>query len=154
MSRSLTSNASNAAFSFIEYEFVRSSVDFSSFKKDDGLEIDFNPKGVYDEDTGRFRLNLRFRVFAGYYKRRDVSDIKNIVSVDCVAMFKFREALALEELPNYFFANSIAILYPYIRAFVSTLTLQSNHAPVMLPTFNVSPLGEELKANTVVGSLS
>lgn len=54
------------------------------------------------------------------------------------------------EIPNYFYANSLAIIFPYIRAFVSTITLQSNMHPIVLPTVNLMGLSEKLKRNTDV----
>lgn len=54
------------------------------------------------------------------------------------------------EIPDYFYANSLAIIFPYIRAFVSTITLQSNMHPIVLPTVNLMGLSEKLKRNTDV----
>lgn len=48
-----------------------------------------------------------------------------------------------------FYANSIAIVFPYIRAFISTVTLQANLvSPILLPTMNLTSLGERLMNNT------
>ena len=47
-----------------------------------------------------------------------------------------------------FISNSIAILFPYVRAFVSTLTLQANIKPILLPTLNLSSLQDILRENT------
>lgn len=41
----------------------------------------------------------------------------------------FESARTLEDIPDYFYANSIAILFPYVRAFVSTVSLQANIPP-------------------------
>ncbi|EXZ22215.1 pretranslocase subunit SecB family protein, partial [Bacteroides fragilis str. S13 L11] len=54
----------------------------------------------------------------------------------------------LAEIPNFFYPNSIAILFPYVRAFVSTLTLQANIKPILLPTLNLSSLQDTLRENT------
>lgn len=42
----------------------------------------------------------------------------------------------------------MAILFPYIRAFVSTVTLQANVMPILLPTVNLSSLESRLRENT------
>jgi preprotein translocase subunit SecB len=34
--------------------------------------------------------------------------------------------------------NGVAILYPYLRAFVSTLTIQAGIPPIVLPTVNLT----------------
>ena len=70
------------------------------------------------------------------------------ILVNCVASFKFKENISLAEIPNFFYPNSIAILFPYVRAFVSTLTLQANIKPILLPTLNLSSLQDILRENT------
>lgn len=56
--------------------------------------------------------------------------------------------MELKDIPDFFYANSIAIIFPYIRAFVSTLTLQANIPPIVLPTLNLSQLRTILRDNT------
>ena len=70
--------------------------------------------------------------------------------VNCVAWFEFQDVERIEDIPDYFYANSIAILFPYVRAFVSTLTLQANVPPMVLPTLNLFPLQKILQENTIV----
>ena len=72
-----------------------------------------------------------------------------VVNVRCVARYSFHDIHSLDEVPDYFYSNSIAILFPYVRAFVSTLTLQANVAPILLPTLNLSELQNVLKENTL-----
>lgn len=48
-----------------------------------------------------------------------------------------------ENNPEIFKRNAIAILYPYVRAIVSTYTANANITPVILPTINVNKLIEE-----------
>jgi len=54
-------------------------------------------------------------------------------------MFNFEtDEEITEEFKNSHFPkiNAPAIAYPYLRAYVSNLTLQSGVTPVMLPTIN------------------
>ena len=72
-----------------------------------------------------------------------------VVQLESVALFQMEESVkSVDDIPNYFYANSIAIVYPYLRAFVSTLTLQSNAKPMVLPTMNLSSLESDLRKNT------
>lgn len=48
------------------------------------------------------------------------------IKVHCSAVFNFGCSIKFEEIPSYFYANSIAIIFPYVRAFISTVTLQAN----------------------------
>ena len=47
------------------------------------------------------------------------------------------------ESPKVFQANAIAILYPYIRAIVSTYTSAANTQPLILPAINVNAMLEK-----------
>lgn len=60
-------------------------------------------------------------------------------NLDIEAMFDFlTDEEISEEFKNSHFPeiNAPAIAYPYLRAYVSNLTLQSGVTPVMLPTIN------------------
>lgn len=72
-----------------------------------------------------------------------------VVQLESIALFQMEDNVkTIDEIPDYFYANSIAIVYPYLRAFVSTLTLQSNAKPMVLPTMNLSSLEGDLRKNT------
>ena len=91
--------------------------------------------------------NLTF-VFVAWENNKTQEDFA--VKVKCNAEFQFNGAIGLDEIPAFFYPNSIAIVFPYVRAFVSTLTLQANVQPMLLPTINLSSLQETLRKNTEV----
>lgn len=39
---------------------------------------------------------------------------------------------------KFFEKNAIAILFPYLRAIVSTYTVNANVAPILLPAMNIN----------------
>lgn len=127
-----------ALFALKDYYFEKASFDFS--QQGGGLSLLFNPSGCYYKDSKTYVLNVEFKA----YRKEE----QNIVSVTCVAEFVFNDEILLENIPEYFYTNSIAIMFPYIRSFVSTLSLQANVIPIILPTLNLSDLGEQLKKNT------
>lgn len=132
----------SAAFSFKRYKFVKSSFDLSNVGVKTALEMNINPSGRFSEKKKEFLLQFDFS--AHDEKKRKV------VSITCVAEFSFLNVKSFSDIPEYFYANSIAIVFPYVRAFISTLTLQANVAPLVLPTMNLSSLKEQLLQNTVV----
>uniref|UniRef100_UPI003FD8DEC3 protein-export chaperone SecB n=1 Tax=Alloprevotella sp. TaxID=1872471 RepID=UPI003FD8DEC3 len=73
-----------------------------------------------------------------------------VIKVSCEASFSFGNKISIEEIPEYFYPNCLAIIFPYVRAFVSTVSLQANVQPVVLPTINLMGLTEELKEQTKV----
>lgn len=130
-----------AKFQFIGYKFNKISIDYSNYPADNPIEISFNPHGTYSEEKSLFNL---FFVF----KASQVEGNKLFAEISCEGDFQFPENLEFNEIPDYFYLNSIAILFPYIRAFISIITIQTNQAPFILPTLNLSYLKEELKKNS------
>lgn len=130
-----------AAFKLQKYIFDKVNIDLENLKNDSQLSLDINPSGIYSAETGIFQLIFVFTAFQGDNR---------VISVRCVSEYKFQELTPYEELPRMFYANSIAILFPYVRAFVSTVTLQANIPPILLPTMNLTSLGEKLQAQTTI----
>lgn len=50
---------------------------------------------------------------------------------------------SLESPGEKYLPNAIAILFPYLRSFISTITAQSGMPPFILPTFNILALLEQ-----------
>ena len=130
-----------ARFSFKSFRILDSELHFA--KVTGNLNLQFYPEGLFDADNHQYHLHLSFRAI------NDNSDEEVVVQLESIALFQMEDTVTtVEEIPNYFYPNSIAIVFPYLRAFVSTLTLQSNAKPLVLPTMNLSSLEEELRRNT------
>jgi len=130
-----------AKFSFKAFRILDAELHFA--KVSGNLNLQFYPEGVFDADKHQYHLHLSFRAI------NDNSEDEVVVQLESIALFQMEDMVTkVEEIPNYFYANSIAIVFPYLRAFVSTLTLQSNAKPMVLPTMNLSSLEEELRRNT------
>lgn len=129
-----------AAFSLENYRFEKIEIDYSNYSKD--ISIKFTPSGEYDSKKGVFKLSF---IFTAINEEENLDFVK----IECVSEFEFEEKLSFEEIPGYFYRNSIAIVFPYMRSFVSTVTLQANVNPIILPTLNLSDLEKPLKENTV-----
>ena len=70
------------------------------------------------------------------------------IEIKAIANYVFENGIELEKLNNFFYINAPALLFPYIRAFISTLTNLSGFEPINLPTLNMTKLGDDLKRNT------
>lgn len=130
-----------AAFSLEQYRFEKIEIDFSK-KESNDLDIGFSPTGKFYTEKAIYELNFKFVAHNG-------NPDNAFVKIECIANFKFEDGILFDDIPSYFYRNSIAILFPYIRAFISTVTLQANIPPIVLPTMNLSSLEEPLKKNTV-----
>ncbi len=131
-----------AVFALKNYSFVRAALNLEEIPVECSFALKFEPSGIYDKNTGTYLLSLVFKAIYG--------DNVEAVNVKVQAVFQFKEALLFEDIPPFFFSNSIAIIFPYVRSFVSTITLQANVAPIILPTLNVSVLQDELRIHTAV----
>lgn len=131
----------NAAFRLENYFFDKVVLNLSSLQRETTFDIDFVPSGEFYADKDKYILTFVFTA-------KDDSTKEEVVNIRCVATFVFRDLNDAKDIPDYFFNNSIAILFPYVRAFVSTVTLQANVAPMVLPTLNLSDLRNILIAHT------
>ena len=109
------------------------------------LELSLSPAGCFYAEKGEFELLFDF-----FAKSNKDGVSKDVVHVACKASFKFVNIHDLDKIPDYFYANSIAIIFPYVRAFISTVTLQDNVPPIVIPTLNLSALRNSLISNTMV----
>ncbi|MGO5524346.1 protein-export chaperone SecB [Phocaeicola plebeius] len=132
------------AFRFNNYYFTRAKIEFpTQSERNLDLNVKFIPKGEFIKNDSIFNLYLTVIISSS----KDGVET-NFVEVNCFSEFIFSEQINLCDIPGFFYPNSIAIIFPYIRAFISTLSLQANMNPIILPTMNLTSLQEELKNNT------
>lgn len=136
--------ARKAAFSFEKFQIPRFSFnDFGESAPD--LSITFDPSGTYDTEKGVYQVLIEFNAFTNAGEANQI-----VINALLVADFQFQENLPFDEIPSYFYRNSIAIAFPYLRAFISTLTLQANVKPIVMPVLNLMELEQPLRDNTKV----
>ena len=129
-----------AVFSLKNYSVVNVMLDLENIPPQCIFDLKIEPSGIYFQRERQYVLTLVFK--ASYKKENTDFEVINI---------KLKAVMVqADNIPPYFYANSIAIIFPYVRAFVSTITLQANVAPIMIPTLNVSLLEHELRRNTVL----
>lgn len=138
-----------AVFSLKNYKFDKVTLDFADVISSQ-LRLNIEPFGLFNPTNRIYTLTFVFKAFAASEDDGGLPIEKPLVSIRCVAEFEFKNVDVVDDIPPYFYSNSIAILFPYVRAFISTVTLQANISPIVLPTMNLSSLQEELKRNTKV----
>lgn len=133
-----------ASFKFVNYKIINFSFNSANIKGED-ISIKLDPSGVYSVDDKLFSLQFDFYAFNKNKSHKD-----NFVNCVMQADFQFSEEVEnLDLIPKYFYSNSIAIVFPYLRAFISSLTIQANLIPFILPTMNLSSLSKPLQENTI-----
>jgi preprotein translocase subunit SecB len=134
--------AKNAAFKFKGFRIPSFSYDESG-KSGPALILNFVPNGRYSQKDGVFELTLEM------YGNEPEDKKKQIIYLKLLSFFEFEKGLPIEEIPSYFYKNAIAIVFPYIRSFASTLTLQANCRLLILGLMNLSNLEAPLIKNTI-----
>ena len=131
-----------ALFSFDGFQVRRAVINFENLPINPDIDITFSASGKFNSESNVFEVRFVFS------SRLTADKEREIISVDSIAKFTFSTPMQLENIPDYFYSNSIAILFPYMRAFISTISLQANVSPLILPTLNMTKLGETLKENS------
>lgn len=122
-----------AQFRFKGYKVLSSSIQIKDDNKlNTDLNIEFSRKNTIDNGKSNFKLELNTKI-----TNNDESISINILTV---GFFDFDKELpdGLKEI--FFQSNAVAILFPYIRAYISTLTSLSGISPITLPTLNLSKI--------------
>ncbi len=133
-------NMENIKFQFQNFLVKRSLIELKEGEPDKSFNITINPSGEIFPSNSVFQLKLEIKVY----------DNNEIINVELIVMatFVFNKNIRESDLHNYFFVNAPAIVFPYVRAYLSTLTNLSGVRPINLPTLNLTQLKDNLKKNT------
>lgn len=126
-------------FQFDGFKIKKSLIDINN-NNDLDLSIQFNPSGILDKKASTFILNLGVVI-------KD-SDKLNI-EISSESFFNYSN-IPDEKLGNFLYLNAPAIMFPYLRAYISSITALSGINPITLPTLNLSSLKNELESNIAV----
>ncbi len=130
-----------AAFKFEGFKVPRFSYSETG-ENETELILNFEPSGRFNQKNGSFALTIIFTADVEKPTKH------NVVTVECVATFIFDAGTDKNDIPSYFYKNAIAIVFPYIRAFVSTMTLQSNTGLLHLDAMRMDHFEKGLIDNT------
>lgn len=137
------SKLKKAAFRLKNFKVTKFNFDFTEKELDfESIVVGFLPRGEFVKKDSTFNLYIKFHAF-------DEDSEENIFTAEIVGFFTFKEVEAFDDIPTFFYKNAIAILYPFLRAFVSNITLQANIGhTLILPTMNLSSLEAKLIDST------
>lgn len=129
-------------FQFKGYSINRSLIELQENSNFDNIKIGFKVSGLVHQNEKLYFLNLLVNI---------TNEERNLkIEVEATGKFKFEDVEKIEDISSFFYINSSAILFPYIRAYISTLTNLSGNRSITLPTMNLTNLAEELKSNTKI----
>jgi len=133
--------AQHSPFQFTHFQVIESQLKRKQQGKELSFHLDLKPSGIIDQKRMIFELIMEVTI----------SESKKQFSAKLVTRseFRFSKEVNPETLDNYFFVNAPAIVFPYIRAYISTLTAISGMTPVHMPAIDLRPFAEILKENTL-----
>ncbi len=129
-----------AKFQFESFKLTKSYFEMCEADGSYTFKLDFAPKGIIKKTESIFELELGVTI--------EEKDNKFKAEITASGIFKFSSEIDEALLSGLFYTNAPAILFPYIRAYISALTTLSGLKPINLPVLNLSQLGPELKQNT------
>ncbi len=120
-----------AKFRFLRYSIIKSSIEIDDGKVvDEDLTVEFSQEGAECIENNLYKHTLGV----------DIVDKNNVmrISIVVVGLFEFDSDIDEKLKATFFNSSAPAILFPYVRAYVTTLTGLSGVNPVILPTLNLS----------------
>jgi preprotein translocase subunit SecB len=128
-----------APIQFLTFKVIESHIVFNK-TADFKIDININPKGTVFKSLNQFNLQLFV----------DIKDVDDNFKINIVtdSIFSYPEDADIASyMESLFIVNAPAIIFPYIRAYISSLTALSGMPTLNLPTLNLSQVGENLKGN-------
>lgn len=121
-----------AKFRFRNYKIIETVFKYNPDKKiGDELSIEFSRHGSTENNL--FSLRLTVEIF---------DNNKNLkIVVDTISFFEYDSDLDEKAKNAFFTQNGPAILFPYIRAYITSITSLAGLSPIYLPTINFAQSG-------------
>jgi preprotein translocase subunit SecB len=117
------------------------------------MQVKLDPNGEFSPSKSEFLLTLHFKCFElqDLGINETIEEKKLLIESTIVGKFAFVGVKDVDSIPDFFYTNALAILFPYLRSFISTLTLQANSSnAVILPLYNLLNLVQPLRENTTL----
>lgn len=122
-----------AQFRFIDFRVVKSiyQMDVNKFHEGGKLEVNFKFPSQLELNEQKIAFPMEVLI--------ENEDKSLRVQVDIIGVFESDVDLTKEK--SFIEVSAPAILFPYIRAYVSSMTSLSGLRPILLPTFNMTKNG-------------
>ncbi|RKI29450.1 hypothetical protein D7V82_05915 [bacterium 1xD8-6] len=106
------------------------------YNNEEAIDIKFDVDADYcvNEEDGSMQVTLETYVFNG----EDKTKYPFSMEMEVVGFFSISN-VSEEQIEN-FKPNAVAILFPYVRALISSYTANANVTPLILPPINVNQL--------------
>lgn len=122
-------------FRFQKFNILYSSIEIKDENTTDKkLDIELNQEGkVYENNLYESILDV--------YVFNETKSLE--IKAKLKGVFEFDNDLEEKAKKNFFNVNAPAILFPYLRAYITSLTALSGISPIILPTINLAARGKK-----------
>ena len=104
-----------------------------------------------EDEKNKFGINIGVDESKKFVKLKVfLSTERDIIEVEMIGEFEFSDEMKEEEKTKFLKINGAAILYPYVRAYISNISSFDKEAlPIIIPTVNFQQIYEndEERAN-------
>lgn len=125
---------SKSEFTFLGYKINKCVFDIKGNPMVGTLQYDVSLNGNLDDEKQIFTLNMELAMKDG-----EVFTL----NLESEAKFSYK-GIDKEKLVTFLGMNAPAVLYPYIRSYVTMLTINASVEPLVLPPMNLMPVGKKL----------
>lgn len=126
----------SSEFKFVGYKILNSVVSVNENNAEsEEYNIKITPSGKIEGKYFDLTLIVEVKQKDEYYK----------ANIEALGRFEFEQNI--EDPSDYFIVNAPAILFPYVRAYISSLTALSGIDTIIPPTLNLTSLKDSLKEN-------
>ncbi|WET47710.1 protein-export chaperone SecB [Chryseobacterium indologenes] len=103
--------------------------------------FDIIPQAILSYKKKQFHINIDIEII----------DIKNsfVIKMLAVGIFEF-EKIEDNILKSFISVNGLAIIFPYIRAFISSYTALSGFDTITLPTLNLTSFKDSILEELII----
>ncbi len=130
--------AQGANFRFVKYLIKESVLSLKDFVRADEISLNVELNATVNKKDEADNSQLEIVV-----DMKDKDD-KFSLRLKIVGLFEADESVEQIQLNKFIAMNAPAILFPYVRAFISSLTAQAGIQPIIIPTINLYEMGQEL----------
>ncbi|WP_320051958.1 protein-export chaperone SecB [uncultured Acetobacteroides sp.] len=136
-------NVKKSAFRFDDFFIneVQTKIENRHFDGEIELGMNLSGSSVLRNSKSQLELTIILRV--------EAEDYFNI-SISTVGLFTTSFVEGDEKFESYLYTNAPAILFPYIRAAIASITAQCGIPPVRLPLMNLTEFGQKLKESRTI----
>ena len=101
-------------------------------------------KSSDEDEKNKFGINISIDENKKFVKLKVIlSTERDLIEVVMIGEFKFSDKIKEEEKTKFLKINGAAILYPYVRAYISNISSFDKEAlPIIIPTVNFQQIYE------------